>query len=330
MAHDELLAETTKRDTKMKETKGILLIITLLVVGFIASQTLFIVNEQEQVIITQFGEPQGDAITDPGLHFKTPFLQKANYFEKRYLEWDGDPNQVPTKDKVFIFVDTYARWQITDPLKYFERLGNERGAQSRLDDILDGETRNAIAGNDLVELIRSTNREPTQEGIIADIVTDSLMMISVGRDEIQEQIQQLANQRAEDLGIEILDFRFKRINYAEEVRRTVYERMISERNRIADKFRSEGQGEASRINGEKERELQRIQSEAFREAETIRGRADARAAAIYNSAYNRNAAARDLYGFVKAMEAYTNTIDAETSLIISTNSEFYKYLNSID
>ena len=314
----------------MKEMKGILLLVILGGIALLAGQVFYIVNEQEQVIITQFGEPQGVAITEPGLKAKIPFLQKANYFEKRYLEWDGDPNQVPTKDKVFIFVDTYARWQITDPLKYFERLGNERGAQSRLDDILDGETRNAVAGNDLVELIRSTNREASQDGLIADIQQDSLQKILVGRGAIQDQIVKLANERAEDLGIEILDFRFKRINYAEEVRRTVYERMISERNRIADKFRSEGQGEASRITGEKERELLRIQSEAFREAETIRGRADAEAAAIYNAAYNRNSAARDLYSFTKSMEAYTNTIDFETSLIISTNSEFYKYLNSID
>lgn len=314
----------------MKSIQRTALIFILLITAFVLSQMLYVVNEQEQVIITQFGEPVGEAITEPGLRIKTPFLQKANYFEKRYLEWDGDPNQVPTKDKVFIFVDTYARWQITDPLKYFERLGNERGAQSRLDDILDGETRNAVAGHDLVELIRSTNREPEQEGIIADIVTDSLQAISIGRDAIQKQIVEEANRRASDLGIEVLDFRFKRINYAEEVRRTVYERMISERNRIADKFRSEGQGEASRINGEKERELQRIQSEAFREAETIRGRADAEAAAIYNDAYNKNSAARELYGFVKSMEAYRKTIDSETSLIISTDSEFYKYLNSIN
>lgn len=290
----------------------------------------FVVNETEQVVITQFGNPVGKAITEPGLNFKIPFIQTANYFEKRYLEWDGDRNQVPTKDKKFIFVDTYARWQITDPLQYFQRLGDERGAQSRLDDILDGETRNAIAAHDLVELIRSTNREPISEGIIADIVNDSLETIQTGRDVIQEQIQELANQRAADLGIAVLDFRFKRINYVEEVRRTVYDRMISERNRIADKFRSEGQGESSRINGEKERELLRIQSEAFREAETIRGKADAEAAAIYNSAYNRSGSARELYDFVKSMEAYASTIDKETSLIISTDSEFYKYLNSID
>ncbi len=314
----------------MKDIKGIGLLVVLGVIGFVLMNALFIVDEKEQVIITQFGDPKGDSITDPGLKFKIPFLQKANYFEKRYLEWDGDPNQVPTKDKVFIFVDTYARLQITDPLKNFERLGNERGAQSRLDDILDGETRNAVASHDLVELIRSSNREAETEGVIADIVNDSLENIQVGRDLIQEKIQEQANLRAEDLGIAVLDFRFKRINYAEEVRRTVYDRMISERNRIADKFRSEGQGEASRINGEKERELKRIQSEAFREAETIRGRADARAAAIYNDAYNKTRQARDLYSFVKSMEAYGRTIDKETSLIISTDSEFYRYLNSID
>ncbi len=311
----------------MKNVKGFGLLIILGVVGFVAMNSIFIVNEQEQVIITQFGDPKGEAITTPGLKFKTPFIQDANYFEKRYLEWDGDPNQVPTKDKVFIFVDTYARWQITDPLKYYERLGNERGAQSRLADILDGETRNAVASHDLVELIRSSNRAPLQEGIISDIVNDSLETISVGREEIQETIQKLANERTSDLGIIVLDFRFKRINYAEEVRRTVYDRMISERNRIADKFRSEGQGEASRINGEKDRELKRIQSEAFREAETIRGKADAEAASIYNAAYNKTRQSRELYSFVKSMEAYSKTIDSETSLIISTDSEFYKYLN---
>ncbi|GAB5409746.1 MAG: protease modulator HflC [Balneolaceae bacterium] len=314
----------------MKKLTGITLAIVLGVLGLIASQALYIVSEKEQVIITQFGEPIGEAITEPGLNIKIPFLHTANYFEKRYLEWDGDPNQVPTKDKVFIFVDTYARWQITDPLKYFQTLGDEQGAQARLDDILDGEARNAVAGHDLAELIRSTNREPAQQEDLADIVNDSLQVISVGRDQIQEQIQQLANERAKDLGIAVLDFRFKRINYAEEVRRTVYDRMISERNRIADKFRSEGQGEASRINGEKERELLRIQSEAFRSAETIRGRADAQAAAIYNAAYNKSSAARELYSFTKSMEAYAKTIDKETSLIISTDSEFYRYLNSID
>lgn len=314
----------------MKNFSKIATTILVFLAVIVVNDGFYIVDETEQVVITQFGNPVGESVTEPGLNFKVPFIQTANYFEKRYLEWDGDRNQVPTKDKKFIFVDTYARWQITDPLQYFQRLGDERGAQSRLDDILDGETRNAIAAHNLVELIRSTNREPISEGIIADIVTDSLEVIQTGRDVIQEQIQELANERASDLGIAVLDFRFKRINYVEEVRRTVYDRMISERNRIADKFRSEGQGESSRINGEKERELLRIQSEAFREAETIRGKADAEAAAIYNQSYNRSRSARELYDFTKTMEAYISTIDKETSLIISTDSEFYKFLNTID
>ncbi len=314
----------------MKNIRLIIIAVIALIALITLLDGLFIVDETEQVVITQFGEPTGEAVTNPGIKFKIPFIQNANYFEKRFLEWDGDRNQVPTKDKKFIFVDTYARWQITDPLQFFKRLGNERGAQSRIDDILDGETRNAIASHDLVELIRSTNREPVSDGVISDVVGDSLESIDVGRGTIQDEIQKLANERASDLGIAILDFRFKRINYVEEVRKTVYDRMISERNRIADKFRSEGQGEASKINGEKELELLRIQSEAFRTAEEVRGDADAEAANIYNAAYNRTNASRELYDFVKSMEAYTKTIDSETSLIISTDSEFYKFLNQID
>lgn len=313
----------------MKQLKGPIFVIILAVVGFVLMQTLYIVKETEQVVITQFGDPVGDAITEPGLKWKIPFMQKANFFDKRYLEWVGDRNEVPTKDQEYIFIDAFARWQITDPLKYFQRLGSEREAQSRLDDILDGETKNAVASHHLNTLIRTSN----EHRLVYDRelgTQDTLEQIQIGRTEIQNEILTLANERASDLGIEILDFRFRRVNYTERVRKTVYDRMISERNRVADRFRSEGQGEASRINGEKERELQRIQSEAFREAETIRGRADAEAASIYNAAYNKNSSARELYGFLKSMEAYRKTIDSETSLIISTNSEFYKYLNSIN
>lgn len=315
----------------MKQTKGII----LGVIAFFAVLTIldgfYVVNETEQVIITQFGEPRGDAITTPGLKFKLPYIQKANFFEKRYLEWDGDRNQIPTRDKKFIFVDSFARWQITNPLQFYQRLGDERGALSRLDDILDGETRNAIASHDLLEIIRTSNREPDTTGaLLLEIVEDRLEDIVIGRERIQEEIQRLANERAADLGIEILDFRLRRINYVEEVRRTVYDRMISERNRIADEFRSEGQGEASRINGEKERDLLVIQSEAFREAEAIRGRADAEAAAIYNAAYNKSAQARELYAFIKSMEAYQTSMDENTTIILSTQSEFFKYLKEID
>jgi membrane protease subunit HflC len=311
------------------KAKIVTLGIALVALIIILSQSLFIVNETEQVIITQFGKPIGNAITKPGLKFKTPFIQTANYFEKRFMEWDGDPNQVPTRDKKFIFVDTYARWQITDPLQFFKRLRNERGAQSRLDDILDGETRDFIANHDIEEAVRTSNRTPMSSGAISEMIGDTLVNIDVGREKIQQKILKSANQQADDLGIEIQDFRFKRINYVEEVRQQVYERMRSERNRIADKFRSEGQGEASRINGEKERELKTIQSEAFREAEEIKGKADGKAAAIYATSYNRSAASRSLYSFMKSMETFEKTFDKETNIILSTDSELYKYLKDM-
>ncbi|MEX0770258.1 MAG: protease modulator HflC [Balneolaceae bacterium] len=296
----------------------------------ILANSLYTIDETEQVIITQFGAPQGGAVTEAGLKMKVPFIQKVNRFDKRFLEWDGDQNQVPTKDKKFIFVDAYARWQITDPLQFFRRLRDERGAQSRLDDILDGETRNAVASHDLVELVRTSNREPDLDAEVFEMIEDSLETIFVGRIAIQDIVLELANERASDLGIVVLDFRFKRINYVEDVRQTVYDRMVSERNKIADLFRSEGQGEASRIEGEKERELLEIQSEAFREAREIRGRGDAEAASIYNAAYNRDASTRELYDFVKAMEAYETAFDKQTSIFLTTDSEFFKYLKSID
>jgi len=313
----------------MKRGIIVTLIIALALI-IVVMQGFFIVSESEQVVITQFGKPVGEAITDAGMHFKIPFIQRANFFDKRYLEWDGDPNQVPTKDKKFIFVDTYARWQITDPLQFYKRLTNERGAQSRLDDILDGETRDFIANNYLEETVRTSNRTPISSGAISEIIEDSLTTIYVGRDSIQESIQKSAHEQASDLGIAILDFRFKRINYVEEVRTQVYERMKSERYRIADKFRSEGQGEASRINGEKERELKTIQSEAFRKAEEIKGVADAKAAAIYSSAYDKNRASRELYSFLKSMETFQKTFNTETTVILSTDSDLYKYLKSMD
>ena len=285
----------------------------------------FTVKEYEQVVVTQFGRPIGNAITTPGINFKLPFIQTANVFEKRFMEWVGDPNQLPTKDKKFIFVETYARWQITDPLQFFKRLTNERGAQSRLDDILDGETRNVVAKNNIEELVRSSNRKPELDSI-GEVLGDSLAMVYVGRDKMQEMILKSANKQAIELGIKILDFRFKRINYVQEVQTQVYERMKSERFRIADKFRSEGQGEASKINGDKDRELKNIQSAAFKRAEEIKGRADATAAGIYASAYNQSAQSKNLYGFLKSMETLEKTFSEKTSVILSTNSEIYQYL----
>jgi membrane protease subunit HflC len=310
------------------KTKSIVFIVILLVILIGLSGSAFIVQEKDQVVITQFGRPVGKAIVEPGMHFKVPFIQVANYFEKRYMEWNGDPNQVPTKDKKFIFVDTYARWQITDPLQFFKRLTNERGAQSRIDDILDGDTRNFIANNNIEEAVRTSNRTPVSSD--NELIADSLAQISVGREKIQQMILESANIQTADLGIEILDFRFKRINYVQEVQDQVYERMKSERFRIADKFRSEGQGEASRINGEKERELKNIQSLAFRDAELIKGKADATAATIYARAYDRSSQSRGLYSFLKSMETFEKTFDGKTSIFISTDSELYKYLKKMD
>ena len=310
----------------MKNKKLIIQIGLLIVALILILETVFMVKETEQVVITQFGKPIGEAKTTPGLKIKVPFIQNANFFEKRFLEWDGDPNQIPTKDKKFIFVDTYARWQITDPLQFFKRLTDERGAISRLADILDGETRDYIANHDLLEIVRSVNRIPASSGSIGEEVGDTLIDISVGRLQIQDMILKSSNERASDLGIVILDVRLKHLNYVPEVQTQVYERMISERIRIAEKFRSEGQGEASKINGERERDLKKIQSEAYRKAEEIRGRADARATAIYAGAYDQSAAARGLYTFVKSMETFERTFDSTTTVILSTKSDLYKYL----
>jgi membrane protease subunit HflC len=308
----------------MKQIVLIVIGIIVLVVAAFLSGTFYIVNEAQQVIITQFGEPKGDPVITPGLRLKLPFIQKANYFEKRFLEWDGEPNQLPTKDKRFIFVDTYARWRITEPLKFFQRLRDERGAQSRLDDILDGETRNTIASHNLIEVVRSSNREFAITDDLPEEVTDETMQfIDLGRKQLEEEVLANASGRTSDLGIEILDFRFKRINYVEEVRKRVYERMISERQRIAEQFKSEGAGESARINGEKDRELKRITSEAYRTAQEIQGRADAEAADIYARAYNRDP---EFYRFLKTMEVLQTSLQGETVLVLGTDGEFLRYL----
>jgi membrane protease subunit HflC len=310
------------------KTKYIIYLIGGLVILLTILGSLFILDETQQAIVTQFGKPVGGSRTNAGVNFKVPFIQKVQRFDKRFLEWDGYPNQVPTQDKKFIFVDTYARWQITDPLQFYMRLRDERSGQSRLDDILDGETRNAIASYELLDLVRSTNRIPeTSEEYLQEI--ESLDTIKVGREKIEKLILGKTNERTKDLGIIILDFRIKRMNYVETVRKNVYDRMISERNRIADQFRSEGQGEARKIQGNKERDLAQIQSEALKQSEQIRGRADAEATKVYASAYNRNAASRDLYGFVRAMETLDKSFDDKTSLIITTDSDLYKYLKTV-
>ena len=303
----------------MKQVSLLLIAVFVLLAIATIGGAFFVVNEAQQVIITQFGKPVGEPIMTPGLKIKTPFVQKANFFEKRFLEWDGEPNEVPTKDKRFIYVDTYARWRITDPLLFFQRLRDERGAQSRLDDILDGETRNTIANHNLIEVVRSTNREFE----VSSALEEGSHQITFGRLELEEEVLKNASTRTAVLGIEILDFQFKRTNYAEVDRPKVYERMISERKRIAEEYRSEGAGEAARIIGNKDRDLQEITSEAYRQAQEIKGKADAEAADIYAGAYNRDP---DFYRFLKTMEVYTQTMGENTILLLSTDGEFLKYL----
>jgi len=315
----------------MQNKKALILTVVGIVVLLIAISGTFIVDETQQVIITRFGKPIHKPITTPGLYFKIPFVEDAHFFEKRFLEWDGDANQIPTKGKKFIWVDTYARWRIADPLLFFQRVRDERGAQARLDDILDGETRNAVANHYLREIIRNTNRKPTiteLDTLQENDISESFPPITVGREKIMHEIYKNASIKTIELGIELLDVRFKRINYYEEVRKKVYERMIAERKRIADKFRSEGQGKASEIMGNKERELKRIQSESYRKAQEIVGKADAEATTIYARAYNRSQESRDFYRFVKTLETYRNTFSEKDWLLLSTKSEFYRYLEN--
>lgn len=299
------------------------IILILIGLAILLYSATYIVDETQQVIITQFGDPVGNAVTTPGIKLKVPFIQVANFFDKRFLEWDGDPNQIPTRDKRFIWVDSYARWRISDALRFFERLRDELGAQSRLDDILDGETRNAVARHDLVEVVRSTNREPDASLLESEEETAILEDIERGRQEIRRTVLETAQVRTADLGIELIDFQIKRINYVEEVQRDVFERMIAERNRIAERYRSEGEGEAARIRGERQRELARIQSEAYRTAEELRGQADAQATQIYADAYNRDAS---FYAFMKSLETLEQTADSNSTLILSTDADLLEYL----
>lgn len=311
----------------MKPATRNLLIVVVVIFGLLVlMDAIYVVSEMNQVIITQFGEPIGGAVTRAGLHFKAPFIQKTHFFEKRWLEWDGDPNQIPTRDKKYIWMDTYARWRISDPLVFFQRVRDERGAQSRIDDIIDGETRNAIAKFDLIEIVRSSNREfeQTEETIVLE-TAEAITKISLGRDRIMQIILENASRITPEFGVELKDVRVKRVSYVDEVQRKVFDRMIAERKRIASKYRSEGDGKSSEIRGQKEKELKRIQSGAYRTAEEIKGTADAEATKIYAQAYSLDPG---FYQFLKTLDTYKTTFDKETWLLLSTDSEFFKYLKS--
>lgn len=310
-----------------KQKRNIGIAVLAFFVFIVLIDAFYIVSETNQVIITQFGEPIGGTISSPGLHLKLPFIHKTNFFEKRWLEWDGDANQIPTQDKKFIWIDTYARWRISEPLTFFQRVRDERGAQSRIDDIVDGETRNAIANYDLIEIVRSSNCqfEVTEETSIIDIAS-SIANIEIGRDSIAQIILEKASQITPEFGVELKDVRIKRVNYVTEVQKKVFDRMIAERQRIASKYRSEGDGKSAEIRGQKERELKRIQSEAYRSAQEIKGEADAEATRIYARAYNLDP---EFYSFTKTLDTYRTTINTGTTLLLTTDSDYLKYLKRI-
>ena len=301
---------------------AVIAIIFFLVIG----RPFYTVDETEQVIITQFGRPIGNAITDPGLHFKVPFIQKTSYFAKNLLEWDGDPGQIPTKDKTFIWVDTFARWRIIDPLKFYKAVNNEMAAQKKLDDILNPTINNFIASNDLIEAVRSTDRlsstESKEKSSRSKDATE-LKAVTIGREGMTKGILEQAAPKLAEFGIEIVDFRIKRINYVEEVRQKVYERMIAERNQISEKFRSEGKGESKKIQGEQQKELRRIQSEAYKKVEEIKGKADAEATKIYAESFGKDP---EFYSFINTLEIYKKSLDENIKVILSTNSDFFQYL----
>jgi membrane protease subunit HflC len=298
----------------------------LIIAGAFLATSLYTLNEIEQAIITQFGEPVGDAVQDAGLHMKLPWpFQEVHRFDKRWLPWDGDANQIPTKDKKFIWVDTYARWRIEDPLQFFVSVTNEQQAQTRIDDIIDGETRNAVASFDLIEIVRATDREfEVTEVLLGMLEQEAPTQIQSGRDEITRSVLESASVAVATLGIDLVDVQFKRINYTEEVRESVYQRMISERKRIAERSRSEGLGRSAEIRGQKDRDLQRIESAAFRTAEETRGNADAAATGIYGRAYSKDA---DFYQFLKTLETYRTSLDEDVTLLLSSSSEFLSFLN---
>ncbi len=302
--------------------------------AFATTNAIYVVSEVQQVIITQFGKPVGDPVTTAGLKLKIPFIQEVNPIDSRVLEWDGRPSDMPTKDKLYISVDLFARWRITDPLQYFLRMRDERSALSRLDDILGSETRNAVAKHELIEIIRTTkDRVPLRDTLLGSAMQDQdmglLVPIKKGRKRVEQEIFAAAAEKVLVFGIELLDIRFKRINYNESVRPKIYDRMISERRQIAERFLSEGNGEAARIRGNRVRDLNKIQSEAYREVEEIRGLADAKAAEIYSAAYNQSPEAVEFYEFTRTMQSYASILSSETTLVLSTTSDLFKFLKGM-
>lgn len=308
---------------------GIFKLVLLIGAIILFNSSTFVVSETEQVIVTQFGKPVGEPINAAGLHFKTPFVQEITRIEKRVLEWDGPSAEMPTKDKLYIVVDSFGRWRVSDPLKYFLRLRDERSAQSRLDDILGSETRNTVARHELVELIRTTKgrKAALDETVVnaSGTAAAGLPPIQFGRIILEEEIGKLARAKLTEFGIELLDVRFKRINYNPAVSSKIFDRMISERRQIAERFRSEGAGEAAKVMGAMERDLNEIESKAYREVQTIQGKADAEATAIYARAYNQNAQSREFYSFTRALETYRTVFQRDTTVVLTTEGSFLRF-----
>ncbi len=313
----------------LRLTITIFIVLFAIAIAFSALGVMYIINEGQQVVITQFGKPVGKPVTLAGLHFKQPLIQKAHYFDKRLLVWDGDPNQIPTKDKKYIWVDTIARWKIIDALKFLQSVGNEINGQGRLDDIINSATRDIVTSHLLVEAVRDSNRilESRIEGDDMIVTDEALERIEVGRKMLEGAILEKAKVLAPQYGIDIVDVRIKRVNYVEDVRNKVYDRMIAERKRAAEKYRSEGQGKSAEIEGQVAKELKAITSEAYREAQVITGKADAEAINIYAAAYSQNP---DFYSFMKTLETYKDTIDEKTTVILTTDSDYYRYMKSLE
>ena len=316
----------------MNKLSNSLIILGIIFFLALLGNPFFILYEGKQVIITQFGKPIGDPVRKAGLHLKIPFIQKINYFEARVLEWDGYPNQIPTKDKKYIWVDTTARWKIKDPLKFFQTVYDEQGAHARLDDVIDSALRDAVTSQILIEIVRSSNRiieelKTREEEEEAEFIQEgALEKIQVGRNAIRNEVIKRARETVSEYGIELIDVRIKRINYVEEVRKKVYERMIAERKRAAEKYRSEGRGTRAEIEGRTDKELKGIISAAYKEAQGIKGEADANATKIYADAYNKDA---ELFSFLKTLDTYKNTVDENTTVLLTTDSEYLKYLREI-
>ena len=302
-----------------------LTIVILFILVTLVRSTAFVVDETEQVIITQFGKPVGGAIKDAGLYFRVPFIQEANYFPKYLLDWNGEPGQMPTKDKTFIWVDVFARWKVTDPLSFFQTVRSEPAAQAKLDNIIESATRNLITSNSLIEAVRNTERQMDIGEVEMDETTKEIVRkpIRLGREALARAIMEQARPKMAQFGIDLVDVRIKRINYVDEVQKEVYNRMIAERKQIAEKFRSEGRGESSKIAGDREKELKRITSEAYRTAQEIMGSADADATRIYAEAFNKDP---EFYSFVNTLAIYKESLDKDTWMMMSTKSDLMKYL----